>query len=73
MSLRWFIDSDLNLKQEEKDMYSRVATAYDQNPARMQIVARRRKTSSKPLLQAFIGIQLLVGLVAVYFWNYLAV
>ena len=54
-------------------MCPRVATAYDQNPARMKIVARRRKTSSKPLLQAFIGIQLLVGLVAVYFWNCLAV
>ena len=54
-------------------MYPKIATAYDQNPARIQLVARRRKTSSKPMLQAFIGIQLLVGLVAVYFWNYLAV
>ena len=54
-------------------MYPKIATAYDQNPARIRLVARRRKTSSKPMLQAFIGIQLLVGLVAVYFWNYLAV
>ena len=54
-------------------MYPRIATAYDLNPARIQLVAHRKKTSSKPILQAFIGIQLLVGLVAVYFWNYLAV
>ena len=54
-------------------MYPRVATAYDQNPARIQLIARRKKSPSKPILEAFIGIQLLVGLVAVYCWNYLSV
>ena len=53
-------------------MYPRIATAYDQNPARIRLVARRRKPSSQPVLQAFIGIQLLAGLVAAYFWNYLS-
>jgi hypothetical protein len=54
-------------------MYPRIATAYDQNPARIRLVARHKKTSSKPILHAFISIQLLLGLVAVYFRNYLAV
>jgi len=54
-------------------MYPRIATAYDQNPARIQLVARNRKSPSKPVLHAFIGIQLLVGLVTVYFWNYLSI
>ena len=54
-------------------MHPRVATAYDQNPARIQLIARRRKALSNPILQAFVGLQLLVGLVAVYFWNYLSV
>ena len=53
-------------------MYPRIASAYDRNPARIQLVVRRKKRSFQPILQAFIGIQLLVGLVAVYFWNYLA-
>ena len=53
-------------------MYPRVASAYDQNPARIRLVVHRKKKGSRPILQAFIGIQLLVGLVAVYFWNYLA-
>lgn len=53
-------------------MVPRVASAYDRNPARIQLMVHRKKQSTQPILQAFIGIQLLVGLVAVYFWNYLA-
>jgi len=54
-------------------MVPRVATAHDQNPARIQLVVRHKKTSNQPVWQAFIGIQLLVGLVAAYFWNCLPV
>lgn len=54
-------------------MVPRVATAYDQNPARIQLVVRRKKTSAQPVWQAVIGIQLLVGLVAAFFWNFLPV
>lgn len=54
-------------------MSPRVATIFDQNPARIQHVAHRRKKQHQPILQAFIGIHLLVGLVAVYFWNYLPI
>ncbi|GEM_PF-3372877 len=52
-------------------MRSRIASIYDQNPARIQLVANRRHNNGKPVFQAFIGIQLLFGLAAVYFWNYL--
>jgi hypothetical protein len=54
-------------------MSPRVATIFDQNPARIQHIARRRQKQNQPILQAFIGIQLLVGLVAVYFWNFLLI
>jgi hypothetical protein len=52
-------------------MVPRIATAYDQNPTRIRLAAGRRRRPSRPVWQAFIGIQLLVGLAAVYFWNYL--
>lgn len=52
-------------------MPSRIASVYDQNPARIQLVANRRHGAGKPVFKAFIGIQLLVGLATVYFWNYL--
>lgn len=54
-------------------MSPRVATMFDQNPARIQHVAHRKQKHNQPILQAFIGIQLLVGLVAVYFWSYLPI
>jgi hypothetical protein len=54
-------------------MTPRVATVYDQNSTRLQLVARRRHNQGKPVLQAFIGIQLLVGLAVVLLWNYLPV
>ena len=38
-----------------------------------QYVTHRRQKQDKPVVQAFIGIQLLVGLVAVYFWNFLPI
>lgn len=53
-------------------MHRRIASVYDQNPARIQLVANHRHKKKKPVFQAFLGIQLLVGLAAVYFWNYLA-
>jgi hypothetical protein len=54
-------------------MYPRVATAYDQNPARIQFVVIRKKESSKPIMEAIIGIYLLFGLAAACFWNYLPI
>jgi hypothetical protein len=63
----------LKPEQEEEDMVARVATAYDQNPARIQLVVRRKKTWIQPVWQAVVGIQLLVGLVAAFFWNLLPV
>lgn len=53
-------------------MYPRVASAYDQNPARIQLVVTRKKEPSKPVMEAIIGIYLLFGLTAVCFWNYLS-
>ena len=41
-------------------MYPRVATAYDQNPARIQFVVIRKKESSKPIMEAIIGIYLII-------------
>ena len=52
-------------------MYPKVATTYDQNPKRIRLVARRRNMHGHPLLPAVIGIQLMVGLVAAFAWNYL--
>lgn len=54
-------------------MYPRVASIYDQNPARIQSVAHRGQKPNKPVLQALLGVKLLVGLVAVYFWPYLSI
>ncbi|MBC2736409.1 MAG: hypothetical protein HF981_18765 [Desulfobacteraceae bacterium] len=54
-------------------MSPRVASIFDQNPARIRHIARRKQKKTPPVLQAFIGIQLLVGLVAVYFWNFLPI
>ena len=54
-------------------MYPRVATVYDQNPARIQFVVTRKKEPSKPIMEAIIGIYLLFGLAAVCFWNYLPI
>ena len=52
-------------------MHPNVATSYDQNPTRIRLVARHRHQPGQPVLQAVIGIQLLVGLVAAFAWNYL--
>jgi len=52
--------------------YSRIATTYDQNPARLAITIKRTRRNGRPALQALFGIQLLLGFVAVYFWQYLA-
>ena len=48
-----------------------VASVYDQNPARIQLVAQRRRNNGQSVFQALIGIQLLVGLAAVLCWNFL--
>lgn len=54
-------------------MYPKVASVYDQNPTRIQLVAQRRRQQSRPAFQALIGFQLLVGLAAVLFWKVLPV
>jgi hypothetical protein len=63
----------LESEQEDLHMSPRVASIFDQNPARIRHIARRKQKKNPPVLQAFIGIQLLVGLVAVYFWNFLPI
>jgi hypothetical protein len=60
-----------NESKEEIVMPLKVASVYDQNPARIKLVANHRHNERKPVFKAFIGIQLMVGLVAAYFWNYL--
>jgi hypothetical protein len=54
-------------------MSPHVASIFDQNPARIRYVARQRQKKKAPVLQAFIGLQLLVGLAAVCFWNILPI
>lgn len=54
-------------------MYPKVATIYDQNPTRIRLVAQRRHRQGRPVLQAFLGIHLLVGLAAALAWNFLPV
>ena len=52
-------------------MQVRIASVYDQNPARIKLVANHRRNQGKPVFKAFVGIQLMVGLVTAYFWNFL--
>ena len=54
-------------------MYPKIATMYDQNPKRIQLVAHHRHKAGKSVLPALIGLKLLAGLVTTVVWNYLPV
>lgn len=54
-------------------MYPRIATNLDQNPARIHAVRSRMQNQKKPVMQAAIGIQLLLGTIGACFWNYLPI
>lgn len=67
------LSSIAHAKKGERHMYPKVATIYDQNPTRIRLVAQRRHRQGRPVLQAFLGIHLLVGLAAALAWNFLPV
>ena len=54
-------------------MQKRIATTYDQNPARIRLVANRSLKQNMTVLKTFMGIKLAVGLLAIYCLNYLPV
>jgi hypothetical protein len=54
-----------------KMMISRVATAYDQNPARLALVLKRRRKIERKNHRAMVSILISIGMVALYAVNHL--
>lgn len=52
-------------------MISRVATAYDQNPARLALVLKRRRKIERKNHRAMVSILISIGMVALYAANHL--
>lgn len=52
-------------------MISRVATAYDQNPARMALVSKRRRKKERKNHGAMVSILISIGMVVLYAANHL--
>ena len=59
-----------HLSQEEKMIVPRVATPYDQNPARIALVLKDRRKQARKMHPSVYRVAISIGLMSLYAANY---